>query len=63
MDYPVDQRSAIGRKDTLFNLLASNKISVEEYKSKQRKAPGFVLRQSFESANRAFRVIESLAKV
>jgi len=62
MEYPLAQNSPVGRNDTIFNLLAGNKISVEEYKNRQMKAPPFVLRQAFESAGRSFRVIDNVGQ-
>ncbi len=60
MDYPVDASSSVGRNDELFNLLSVNKLSVEAYKKSHQDAPpDILLRQSFRTANKEFRVIDS----
>lgn len=61
MVFPISKKDciAIGRADDLLTLLSTNSNSVEIYKHDQRKAPSFPLRQSFMSAARAFKVIDS----
>lgn len=59
MDYPVSAQ-AVGRDDTLLNLLSINSLAMEEYsRNHQRAAPDIYLRQSFMSAARAFKVIDA----
>lgn len=58
MGYKVNSKSIIGREDTLFNLLSSNSLSVEGFK-KNNAIPGMYLKQSFMSAAKTFKVIDS----
>ena len=59
MDYPVSAQ-AVGRDDTLLNLLSVNPLALEEYKrTHQGVTPSIYLRQSFMSASRAFKVIDA----
>lgn len=51
--------NAIGRDDTLFNLLSINANAVEEYKRSHGGVPDMFLRQSFMSAAKAFKVINA----
>ena len=62
MCYKVDASSPIGRDDDLFNLLSSNKISVQEHERINQTAPNIPFRQSFQTASKAFRVIDSLTQ-
>lgn len=62
MSYPVGKHSGVGRKDSIYNLLAANKISVDEYKSLHKESPKIYLRQAFASASKAFKVIENSAQ-
>lgn len=62
MDYPVDPSSPLGRDDELFNVLSMNKLSVDAYQRSNQTVPDILLRQSFQSANKAFYVIESLTR-
>jgi CRISPR-associated endonuclease/helicase Cas3 len=61
MDYPVHSKpkSTVGRDDTLFRLLSTNKLSVKSYCSIHKEDPPFLLKQSFQSAAREFYVIDS----
>lgn len=59
MKYKVGKDSPVGREDDLFNLLSTNTISVEEYRRVRRTMPDIPFRQSFQSAAKAFRVIDS----
>ncbi len=60
MCYKVGTNSPAGREDDLFNLLSMNTISVDDYKrSNQQAAPNILFRQSFQTASKAFRAIES----
>ena len=58
MVFPVSRRE-IERDDNLFSLLSTNGQSVEAYKSSQKQAPPLNLRQSFMSAAKAFKAIDS----
>lgn len=59
-DYPVDSNSTIQRNDSLFNLLSINELSNSNYRAAhQRNFPDMLLRQSFQSANEEFQVIDS----
>lgn len=60
MMYPVGPQTSVGRKDDLFNLLSLNTISIEGFvQNNQETYPKIPFRQSFQSASRAFRVIDS----
>jgi len=58
MDYPVSARE-FGHSDTLLRMLSTNSLSVENYKTEHKKSPVIPLRQSFKSAAKAFRAIDS----
>jgi len=60
MNYPIssDNRD-IGRADNLFNLLSLNSNSVQEYERIHRVSPSLPLKQSFQSAAKAFHAIDS----
>lgn len=61
MDYQINSNSSVQRNDNLFNLLSVNKLSVEACKAiNHNTSPDIFLRQSFHTANREFRVIDSL---
>ncbi|RMH37746.1 MAG: CRISPR-associated helicase Cas3' [Gammaproteobacteria bacterium] len=61
MKYPVSRSSSVGRDDNLFNLLSTNSLSVTNYRAAHHgNAPEILLKQSFRTANREFRVIDSL---
>lgn len=59
MEYPISSSSSIERDDTLFRLLSTNDLSTEAYKAQHQKVPNLLLRQSFQSAAKEFRVIDS----
>lgn len=60
MSYPVNADNAvIGRVDDLFNLMALNSISVAEYERVHNASPSIPLKQSFQSAAKAFYAIDS----
>jgi len=59
LDYPVDKNSSFEREDTLYNVLAANKLAVNAYQAIHHAAPDIVLRHSFRTANGEFRVIDS----
>ena len=58
MAFPVSSRE-IGRDGDLLSLLSTNSLSVEAYKAAFKKAPPYCLRQSFMTAAKAFKAIES----
>jgi CRISPR-associated endonuclease/helicase Cas3 len=60
MNYPIpsDNRE-IGRSDDLFNLLSLNCASVQEYQRIHNVSPSLPLKQSFQSAAKAFHAIDS----
>lgn len=65
MAYPVSRSSApeVNRNDNLFDLLATNEKSVAAYRvSNQRRPPNILVRQSFASAAKAFRVIQNVGQ-
>lgn len=59
MNYPVEKNSSVGRDDDLFNLLSMNTISVAEHQRINNSAPKIAFRQSFRTAAKAFKAIES----
>lgn len=59
MSYPVHSNSSIGRADDLFNILSTNKYAIEGYIRISGKPSSLHFKQSFQSAAKAFRVIES----
>jgi len=62
MDFPVGKESSVGRDDNLFNLLSTNDISTKAHQAIHGSPPDILLRQSFRTANREFRVIDSLTR-
>ena len=62
MGYQVSPASIIGRNDELFNLMSENTNSVNEYKRKNNSPPPIMFAQSFQSANKCFRVIDSITQ-
>lgn len=58
MSYPVSG-DALGRDDTLLNLLADNPHAVSDYARTHRRPPTRFLRQSFMTAARAFKAIDA----
>lgn len=60
MSYSITSKSFIGRTDTVFNLLATNQISVEAYRrANNNTSPRIALRQAFMSAAKIFQSIDS----
>jgi len=61
MSYPIPSNNkGIGREDNLFNLLSLNSFSVQGYQGNNHNAlPPFPLKQSFQSAAKAFYAIDS----
>ena len=63
MCYKVSADSLIGRADDLFNLLSINAESVGTYmRTNSNTAPNLPFKQSFQSASKAFRVIDSFTQ-
>jgi len=62
MMYPIGKDSPAGREDDLFNLLSLNTKSVGEYVRVAQTAPDIRFRQSFQTASRAFHVIDALSR-
>lgn len=58
MGYPVSAQ-AIGREDTLLNLLSVNSTALGEFGRAHGAAPNIYLRQSFMSAAKTFRAIDA----
>lgn len=58
MSFPVLPK-VIGRNDDLLSLLSANTQSVQIYQNEHRQAPPLHLRQSFMSAAKAFKAIDS----
>lgn len=59
MSYKAGPNSIIGRADNLFDLLAMNPQSLEEYKRINSSMPQLILRQSFMTAAKLFQAIDS----
>lgn len=60
MNYNVDASSPVGRNDNLFNLLSTNSNSIAAYARIHNSSfPPLYFFQSFQTAARAFRVIDS----
>lgn len=62
MSYKVGSNSEVGRSDNLFNLLSTNPQSVREYQRINSASPQILLRQSFMTAAKVFRAIDSLTR-
>ena len=58
MDYPVSEKT-LGHSDTLLNLLSANSLAKSEYERVHQTAPSIYLRQSFMTAAKAFKAIDS----
>jgi CRISPR-associated endonuclease/helicase Cas3 len=59
MKYNVNKNSIVGREDDLFNLLSKNNISVSSFSRVNGQEPNIVFRQSFQTANKLFQLIDS----
>jgi CRISPR-associated endonuclease/helicase Cas3 len=61
MDYPLSHgdKTGVDRDDTLLSLLASNRLSLEEFTRQFKKDYRWILRQSFMSAANAFSAIDA----
>ena len=62
MNYPVTSNSSVGHDDDLFNLLSLNTLAEKAYERRYHAEPELELRQSFQTAAREFRVIDSLTQ-
>jgi CRISPR-associated endonuclease/helicase Cas3 len=59
MSYTVDANSVVGQSDNLFNLLSTNSQAVGEYRRVNKDTlPEIPFTQSFQSASKAFHVID-----
>ena len=61
MTFPLS-RKELGRDDNLLTLLSTNAVSVDAFKNACKQAPPLHLRQSFMSAAKAFKAIDSLTE-
>lgn len=59
MNYRIGKNSSLGREDNLFELLSTNQQSINAMKRNNRSSSNLLLNQSFQSACRNFRVIDS----
>ncbi|KUG27031.1 crispr-associated helicase cas3 [hydrocarbon metagenome] len=61
MNYPVRaENTQIGREDNLFNLLSTNLLSIQAFqRTHKNNSPSLLLKQSFQSAAKAFYAIDS----
>jgi CRISPR-associated endonuclease/helicase Cas3 len=59
MSYQLDSRSVVGREDDLFTLLSTNSKSVQGHQRITNSPPTTPLTQSFQTASKAFRAIDS----
>lgn len=59
LDYPVDKTSLFEREDQLFHALSVNKLAEDAHQAIHHSAPDMLLRQSFRTSNKEFRVIDS----
>ena len=59
MKYPVNSKSIVGRDDSLLELLSENFFSADEYKRINKESPEIYFRQSFMTAAKAFKAIDS----
>lgn len=62
MCYKVGSNSVVGRSDSLYDLLSTNPISVQEHQRIKFSSPKIALRQSFMTAAKAFQAIDSPAR-
>lgn len=61
MGYPL-ARGELGREDSLLNLLGHNTQAVGDYARVHREGPPIILRQSFMTAAKAFKAIDTPAR-
>ncbi|MCE5208994.1 MAG: CRISPR-associated helicase Cas3' [Chloroflexi bacterium] len=62
MRYKVGTSSPVGHDDDLFNLLSTNTLSMQAYLRIHQAVPEIAFPQSFQSAAKAFRVIDSATR-
>ncbi len=62
MNYPVTEKSSVGRDDDLFNLLSLNTLSDKAFQGRSHQGPDLVFKQSFQTAAREFHVIDSVTQ-
>ncbi len=62
MNYPVTSNSPVGREDNLFDLLSTNPKSEQEYQRIHQSSCPLSLKQSFQSAAKAFHAIDSAGR-
>ena len=62
MNYPVKADSPIGRADDLFTLLSTNETSMKARQRVTKDTTAITFRQSFQSAAKTFRVIDSMTQ-
>lgn len=62
MNYPVKADSPIGRADDLFTVLSTNESSIKANHRVAKDATVISFKQSFQSAAKAFRVIDSMTQ-
>ncbi|MBT9138935.1 MAG: hypothetical protein DDT31_01515 [Syntrophomonadaceae bacterium] len=62
MSYTIGNKNLIGRTDSLFNLMSDNELSLQEYKRINNANPNLFMRQSFMTAAKAFKAIDSSAR-
>lgn len=62
MNYPVSANTQVGRDDNLFDLLSTNQGSAMEYERVHHSACSLPLKQSFQTASKAFRPIDSATR-
>jgi len=62
MNYPVSSNSIAERSDNLFELLSTNKLSVDAYKRIYHSSPQIFLRQSFKTASSIFQTIDIITR-
>ena len=62
MNYPVSADSPVGRTDDLFTLFSTNESSVKARQRITKDATVISFKQSFQTAAKAFRVIDSLTQ-
>jgi CRISPR-associated endonuclease/helicase Cas3 len=62
MNYPVSSKSVVGMDCNLFDLLSTNPLSVEGYKMMKESCPPLPLKQSFQTAAKAFHAIETFTR-
>ena len=58
MNYKVGVHSSIGQEDDLFDLLSMNSLAVKAYQRTSQAFPDIFLRQSFQTAAKAFQVFD-----